>query len=158
MKRKRIMIIGPQRSGKTSLANVLNGDDRPLRRTQDVTYGARTLEVPSAYLENTWMYRHLIALSQDAWCILVLVDQTRPQDVYSPGFASAFRCPVIGVISKCDGPAENQQQLIKQLEKIGVQPPYFAISATEHRGLEALQQHLEQLEGGKGSDEIHYRE
>ena len=74
MKRKRIMIAGPARSGKSALANFLNGEERPLKRTLDTSYRQRTLEVPSAYLENTWMYQHLIALAQDAWCILVLVD------------------------------------------------------------------------------------
>ena len=88
MKRKRIMIAGPARSGKSALANFLNGEERPLKRTLDTSYRQRTLEVPSAYLENTWMYQHLIALAQDAWCILVLVDQENPQPLYSPGFCA----------------------------------------------------------------------
>lgn len=157
MKRKRIMIIGPQGVGKTSLANWLNGVQKPLRRTADVLYGARTLEVPSAYLENTWMYRYLIALSQDAWCIVVMVDQSKPQALYSPGFASAFRCPLIGVIGKCDCCPAHRPQLVRQLETIGVEPPYFAISMATGEGLQALQMYLEHLEGGRASDEIHHR-
>lgn len=158
MKRKRIMIIGPRGSGKSTLANVLNDEDRPLRRTQDTIYRQYTLDVPSGYLENSWMYQHLIALSQDAWCILVLVDGSKKTEVYSPGFAKTFRCPVVGVISKCDLCPTDYTQAEKELAKIGVRPPYFAISAKHGEGIERLITYLKQLEGGKGVYEIHYRE
>ena len=115
------MIAGPARSGKSALANSLNGEERPLKRTLDTSYRPRTLEVPSAYLENTWMYQHLIALAQDAWCILVLVDQENPQPLYSPGFAQIFRCPVVGVISKCDLAPQNRALVERQLAEIGVE-------------------------------------
>lgn len=87
------MIAGPARSGKSALANFLNGEERPLKRTLDTSYRQRTLEVPSAYIENTWMYQHLIALAQDAWCILVLVDQENPQPLYSPGICADLSLP-----------------------------------------------------------------
>ena len=102
MKRKRIMVIGPRGCGKTTLVNSLNDYDGPLKRTQDTIYGKNTIDVPSAYIENAWMYKHMIALSQDAWCMLLMVDQSRTDEVYSHGFAKAFQCPVIGVISKSD--------------------------------------------------------
>ncbi|MEE0434261.1 MAG: EutP/PduV family microcompartment system protein [Peptococcaceae bacterium] len=158
MKRKRIMLIGPRGSGKSTLANVLNAEDRPLRQTQDTIYRKYTLDVPSGYLENSWMYQHLIALSQDAWCILVLVDGSKRTEVYSPGFAKTFRCPVVGVISKCDLCSEGVTQAEKELAKIGVRPPYFAISAKSGEGLERLITYLKQLEGGKGVYEIYHRE
>ena len=80
-----------------------------MKRTQDTIYGKNTIDVPSAYIENAWMYKHMIALAQDAWCLILMVDQSRTDEVYSHGFAKAFRCPVIGVVSKSDLAREKQK-------------------------------------------------
>ncbi|WP_330640601.1 EutP/PduV family microcompartment system protein [Anaerovorax odorimutans] len=140
------MVVGPKGCGKTSLVNAINDYDGPLRRTQDTIYGPKTIDVPSAYIENAWMYKHMIALAQDAWCILALVDQSRCAEVYSHGFARAFRCPVIGIISKCDLAPENEATCIKQLKMIGAEEPYFRISCPNHIGIEELKRYLLEFE------------
>lgn len=145
MKKKRIMVVGPARCGKTTLVNALNDYDGPLKRTQDTIYGEKTIDVPGAYIENTWMYKHMIALAQDAWCILALVDQNRCTEVYSHGFAKAFRCPVIGIISKCDLSPENEKICIRQLRAIGIEEPYFKISIPTGAGIEELKRYLLEL-------------
>ena len=150
MSKKRIMVIGPKGCGKTTLVNWLNDYKGPLRRTQDTIYGKNTIDVPSAYIENTWMYKHMIALAQDAWCMILLLDQSRTHEVYSHGFAKAFRCPVIGVISKCDLNPENKGICEKQLEKIGVERPYFDVSVSNGIGISELNSYLIKLKERKG--------
>lgn len=142
MKKKRVMVIGPSGCGKTALVNALNDYEGPLRKTQDLIYGKRTMDVPGSYLENAWMYKHLIAASQDASHILILVDQSKCTDVYSPGFAKVFRCPVIGVIMKCDLCNENEQQCIRQLQRIGISEPYYRVSAVTGEGVQTLKEYL----------------
>lgn len=142
MKKKRIMVIGPTNCGKTALINVLNDYDGPLRITQDIIYGKNTIDVPGSYIDNAWMYKHLIATSQDASHVLVLVNQSRCANVYSPGFAKSFRCPVIGVITKIDLMAENEDLCFRQLKHIGVSEPYYKISITSGVGIKALKEHL----------------
>lgn len=150
MRKKRIMVIGPKGCGKTTLVNSINDYDGPLRRTQDTIYGKNTIDVPSAYIENAWMYKHMIALAQDADCMLLLVDQSRTHEVYSHGFARAFRCPVIGVISKCDLKPENKEVCEKQLRTIGVKEPYFEVCVTEGRGIDELKSYLKKIRERKG--------
>ena len=150
MKRKRIMVIGPRGCGKTTLVNSLNDYDGPLKRTQDTIYGKNTIDVPSAYIENAWMYKHMIALSQDAWCMLLMVDQSRTDEVYSHGFAKAFQCPVIGVISKSDMAPENRPVCERQLETIGVDRPYFDVCEPEGKGIGELKRYLLELRGREG--------
>lgn len=150
MRKKRIMVIGPKGSGKTTLVNSLNEYEGALRRTQDTIYGKETIDVPSAYIENAWMYKHMIALAQDAWCILLLVDQSRTHEVYSHGFARAFRCPVIGVISKSDVAAENRSICERQLANIGVRKPYFEISVPQGVGIGELKSYLKEMKERKG--------
>jgi len=142
MRKKRIMIIGARNCGKTLLANRLNGLNIPLRKVQDTIYAGYTIDVPSAYIENAWMYMHTIALSQDASCILLLIDQSRPAMIYSPGFARVFRCPVVGVISKSDLAEENAAACETQLRQIGIDPPLFHISNETGEGIDELKSYL----------------
>lgn len=142
MRKKRIMIIGPTNCGKTTLANALNDYNKPARKTQDIIYGKNTIDVPGAYIENSWMYKHLISASQDASHILIIVDWSKRTDVYSPGFAKVFRCPVIGVINKTDLLCEKEESCIRQLKHIGVSEPYFKISSLYGTGVDALKKYL----------------
>ena len=140
MKKKRIMVIGPTGCGKTSLVNALNDEGGPLRRTQTIIYGNRTMDVPGSYIENAGMYKHIIASAQQASHVLILVDPSKCSEVYSPGFAKAFKKPVIGVITKCDLTAENLGCCLRQLKMIGVEAPYFQVSVLNGEGLEALKE------------------
>ncbi|WP_331489709.1 EutP/PduV family microcompartment system protein [Tepidibacter hydrothermalis] len=136
------MVIGPTKCGKTTLVNALNDYEGPLRRTQDIIYGKNTIDVPGSYIENTWMYKHLIAVSQDASHVLILIDQSRCDNVYSPGFAKSFRCPVIGVITKVDLNVENEEICYKKLKQIGIAEPYYKISVPNKIGIEELKKYL----------------
>lgn len=139
MSRKRIMVIGPTQCGKTTLVNELNGYKGPLRRTQDTIYGKYTIDVPSSYIEVPWMYKHLIATAQNAASmIVVMIDCSNPTEIYSPGFAKVFTCPVIGVIAKCDLKPENIELCEKQLKRIGVFEPYYKISVHRKTGMDEL--------------------
>lgn len=150
MRRKRIMVMGPGGCGKTTLVNMLNGHHGPLRRTQDMMYGEHTIDVPGSYLELPWMYKHLIAASQDAWHILMLLDQSRPRLVYSPGFAKVFPCPATGILMKCDLAPENKDACIRQLWQAGAVRPYLQVSIKTGEGLEELKQYLTQEKGSRG--------
>lgn len=149
------MVIGPRGCGKTTLVNLINKYDGPLRKTQDTIYTDLTIDVPSAYIENAWMYKHIIALAQDAWVILLLLDQSRTTEVYSHGFARNFRCPVVGVITKSDLNPENRERCMKQFSYIGVREPYFDLCIPEGVGIDELKEYLLEIKKGKGLDEVH---
>ncbi|ODA39609.1 EutP/PduV family microcompartment system protein [Desulfosporosinus sp. BG] len=140
--KKRVMVVGPTQSGKSTLTNVLNDSARPLRKTQDVIYGKNTIDTPGSYIENASMYKYLIATAQTASHLLILVDQSRLVEVYPPGFAKLFTCPVIGVITKIDLAPKNVNLCIQQLKRVGIIEPYFYISLKDNSGVEALQRHL----------------
>lgn len=140
---RKIMVIGMGKSGKTSLVDAINDEVRPPRRTQDMIFGKYTIDVPGAYLENPWMYKHLISAAQNNAChILILVDQSNPVEKYSPGFARVFRCPVTGVITKCDLNPENNKRCRDQLIATGVEEPFFNVSVRTGEGIEKLKEHV----------------
>jgi ethanolamine utilization protein EutP len=147
MRKKRIMLIGPCGSGKTSLANAINGFTGPPRRTQNMVYGEKTLDVPGVYLESPWMHKHIIAAAQDASCVLMLADQSSCRECYPPGFAKVFRVPVMGVITGNGTKPENEEWCIRQLRKAGVQGPYYHINLAERTGFHELMEALRGKEG-----------
>lgn len=145
MRKKWVMVIGPTNCGKTTLVHALNDFEGPIKKTQDIIYGKKTMDVPGSYVESTWMYKHLIAASQDASHVLLLIDPSNSRNVYSPGFAKVFTCPVIGVITKSDLALENEEICIKQrkqLEQIGITEPYFKISCLNGSGISELKNYL----------------
>jgi ethanolamine utilization protein EutP len=140
--KKRMMIVGPTQAGKSTLSNILNNAVRPLKKTQDVIYGKNTIDTPGSYIENASMYKYLISTAQTASHVLLLIDSSRPVDVYPPGFAKIFTCPVIGVITKVDLAPENTDLCQKMLQRIGVNEPYYWISGEDDAGVDALNTYL----------------
>lgn len=150
MKKKRILIVGPRGSGKSTLAKYLNEDPGPVRRVQDTIYGKETIDVPSAYLENTWMYRHLIALSQDAWCLLMLFDARNTESVYSPGFARAFRIPALGVITHASEDVKTMARVKKQCQVAGISSEIYILDGEYSEACAGLFQELRVLKERQG--------
>ncbi|MGO3604393.1 MAG: EutP/PduV family microcompartment system protein [Enterococcus malodoratus] len=121
--RKHIMIMGPANSGKSTAANWLNETNRTLKETQDTIYGKYTIDTPSAYLENDWMYRYLFSISQTAGRLLCLVDGKRTTNLYPPNFFKAFNCPAVGLIKSPD--TEDEKRIaIEYLKAAGVDEWY----------------------------------
>ena len=182
MRRKRIMIIGAGRSGKSLLGRRLEQAGRRLiqtgtivdsdnrketavggenglettagsqtrpgtaidpwsRRTPVLVYRGTIIEAPGAYLESPWMRHHLIAAAQDASCVLMLVDLMGNREIYPPGFAMAFRVPVLGIVTKCDliqTGRRGPEPCFWQLARAGIKKPYLMTSAKDGDGLKAL--------------------
>ena len=136
--------MGATGCGKTSLANVLSQYNGPLKRTQDMIFRSRTLDVPGSYLEIPWMYKYLISAVQNyAACVLLLVDPSRPTSVGAPGFAHIFTCPVAGVVTKADlGGDAHREAGIQELRRLGVEKPHFAVSTATGAGLDELDDYL----------------
>jgi ethanolamine utilization protein EutP len=88
------------------------------------------------------MYKYLIATAQTASHVIIIVDQSTPNEVYPPGFAKTFTCPVIGVVTKIDLAPQNANIAMQQLRRIGVLEPYFSVSLKDNMGIKALKDYL----------------
>jgi len=141
MRKKRVLVIGPAGCGKTALVQALEGRCAPPRKMAAPVYGKMTIDCPSAYLENPCMYKHLIALAQDAAHVLLLLDAAGKTDVYSPGFARIFGKPAAGVLTKLDLAPEKEERCRKRLYQTGASP-IFCLNAPKGTGVEEIKTYL----------------
>lgn len=118
MKYRRVLVIGERKSGKETIADWLNDSVRKYYDNEPI-YREKTIQVPSAYLENSWMYRNIITISQDAACVLLVIDMDGEETRYSPGFARIFTRPVYGVVTHCSS-EEKKQRAYEELKRIGI--------------------------------------
>ena len=153
------MVIGPTGSGKTTLYHAINECGLLPRKTQDMIFGRHTIDVPGSYLDNPWMYKHLISAAQNyASQIVMLVDAAGRREAYSPGFAKVFNCPVTGVVTKCGQEGICIRKCEEQLKKMGVKKPWFYINRIDDEvGIEKLKNYLFSLALDGGENEIYNR-
>ena len=143
---KRIMMMGPFASGKTSLIQRLKGEQICYRKTQAVELDGNTIDTPGEYMENR-QYQHALAVTAcDADIIVFTQDPTVETLWYSPGQASMFSAAVIGVITKIDMAEPEQIAFAQQgLQLAGVEE-VFAVSSMDGTGLDSLLNYLTTLE------------
>lgn len=148
MRKKRVMIVGPAKSGKTTLADLFNDTKTPSKRTPNLVYKEHTIDVPAGYLECPWMHCHIISTAQDAFCVLMLLESGCRKEMYPPGFAKAFRVPVIGVITKSEKEWEREPHCVKQFLRAGIQEPFYTVSLQEDVSFLLLKQTVWQEKRG----------
>lgn len=98
------MLAGLRRSGKSTLADIVEGEVSDHRHREDCYFRTRTFEVPGGYVENHWMAKEIIMLGHNQACSMaLLLDGTTLESLYSAGYARAFSIPTLGVVTKCEG-------------------------------------------------------
>jgi len=139
---KRIMVVGAIKSGKTSMLMAINGESGKASKTQTINYKFFTIDTPGEYMENPSMYRALMSTSLEARCIMFTQDSTSSKSVFPPGFARAFNCMSIGIITKIDHPQSNIKRAVEILTKLGLKGTIFKVSAFTGEGIEELKQFI----------------
>lgn len=139
---KKIMVVGAVDSGKTSLLMAIHGESGQATKTQTIGYKSFTIDTPGEYMENPGMYRALMSTSLEARCIMFTQDSTANKSIFPPGFARAFNCMSIGIITKIDHPHSNPKRAFGILTQLGLKGPIFNISAFSGEGIEELKQFI----------------
>ena len=138
----KIMIIGAIGAGKSSLSALINNSKDEIRKTQTLTYSDSTIDTPGEYLENPFMYRHIIAAADEADCIIFVQELDQSRCFYPPGMARSFNKPTVGVITKADGNIDNIPCLLDNFKELGLEEPYFITSAKTGQGIKELKKYL----------------
>jgi len=141
---KRIMMVGNISSGKTTLCQFLSGQDLNCPKTQTIQIVGNSIDTPGEYMQHRYLTRALIVTSVDAEVILFLQDCTDVECQFSPGHASMFPIPVIGVVTKIDIAKDKEQiENAVQLLKHAGAAKVFCISCFNGMGTSELVEFLQ---------------
>lgn len=146
MKEPKVMVIGGIGAGKSSLIARLNDSNEEVRKTQTLTYCNSTIDTPGEYLENPFMYKNIIAVSEEADCVIFVQDLHQIRCMYPPGLARSFNKRTLGVITKADGDLANLPKVLLDFKEIGLEEPYFITSSKTGEGIAELKSFLFRIE------------
>ena len=127
--------------GKTTLTQRIHGLDIKYEKTQMLTYSNDILDTPGEYMENRMLYKALIVSSYDCDVIGMVQACNEENNVFPPGFSTAFTKPVIGIVTKSDL-GGDVKKACEILENAGAEQ-VFVVSSYENEGIEELVKYLE---------------
>ncbi|TKI08058.1 EutP/PduV family microcompartment system protein [Martelella alba] len=141
---KRLLLLGPSRSGKTTLLQCLRDEPLTYCKTQSMVYLDNAIDSPGEYIENRHFYSALLSSAFEADVVGLVQGIDGETGYFAPMFAIMFNKPVIGIISKIDIAVDDTQRLrvIAHLEQAGA-APLFCVSAAQRLGLAPLLRYLE---------------
>ncbi len=142
---KRIMLVGRISCGKTTLGQRLYGQTLTYKKTQTIELVGEAIDTPGEYMENRKLMNSLIVSAVDADLAVLLQSCTDEDSSYSPGQASMFSCPVIGVVTKIDlAPDRQSVANAKELLELAGAEKVFAVSAITGEGMREFAEYLQQ--------------
>lgn len=141
---KSIIFIGKSGCGKTSLCQILQGEEVTYKETQSIQLYDDFIDTPGEYLENRVYYSALITTAAEANIITLVQECGDTISMLPPGFAGTFGREVIGVITKID--KEDYKESIsiieEQLKSTGVSK-VFKVSAYSNEGIDELKGYID---------------
>ena len=139
---KKVILIGHVACGKTTLVQYLNGQELKYRKTQALEVTGVTIDTPGEYLEHRSFFQALVVTAVDADLVLFVQDAVSERFMFSPGQATAFSVPVIGVVTKADLATEKQCEQAKELLQLAGADPVFTVSPVTGEGMDELTEAL----------------
>lgn len=149
---KKILLIGTVACGKTTLCQKLNGMKLTYKKTQALEIINQTIDTPGEYLEHRSFFSALVTTSVDADVAIFVIDPTQTRYMFSPGQASSFPIPVMGVVSKAELATEEQIACARELLALAGADPILTVSAFTGEGIEALAELLREDTGEPGTE------
>lgn len=134
---KKMILVGKQGAGKTTLIQKLMQMDLKYKKTQSIEYYPDIIDTPGEYLENPRFYNAIITLSFDASFVALVHDSTSSDNYFPPGFGKMFNKKVIGIVTKVESENSDPKRSENWLKIAGAEEIY-KVSAYANEGIEQI--------------------
>ena len=99
----KMMLVGKTGSGKTTLAQRINGVDINYKKTQMISFEENIIDTPGEYIENKYYYKALTVTASNADIIAFVQSALDEDTLFPPKFSTMFAGKIIiGIITQKD--------------------------------------------------------
>jgi len=141
--KKRLILIGRSRAGKTTLLQYLYNQEMKYSKTQTIEIINNVfVDTPGEFLEQYRMRGAINLTACDCDYIVFVQQANDPDTMFPPGYSSSFGKPCIGIITKSDLGSKEEIEHAREILKDGGVERTFVTSSKEGTGFEELLEFL----------------
>ncbi len=139
---KKMFLMGRSEAGKTSLTQVLKGEELHYVKTQYTNSKEDVIDTPGEYAESKRFSVGLACFSFEADVVAIVQAADEPYNLFSPCLGAFILRPLIGIITKTDSPYANVPMVEQWMINAGCRR-IFHVSNVTGEGVQELMEYLE---------------
>ena len=140
---KNLILMGRSESGKTTLTQVLRGEQISYDKTQYIKFENNLIDTPGEYAQTHHLGRALALYSYEADMVGLLISATEPYSLFPPCITCMVNREVIGIVTKCEEEGANPDRAENWLRISGCKK-VFRIDSVTGYGVNELIEYLNQ--------------
>lgn len=140
---KKLILMGRSESGKTTLSQVLRGEDISYDKTQYINFENCLIDTPGEYAQTQHLGRALALYSYEADIVGLLIAATEPYSLFPPCITCMVNREVIGIVTKSEQEGANPERAENWLRLSGCKR-VFRIDSVTGYGINELIEYLNQ--------------
>lgn len=138
---KKLILMGRSESGKTTLTQVLRGEDINYDKTQYIKFENSLIDTPGEYAQTNHLSRALALYSYEADIVGLLIGANEPYSLFPPCVTCMVNREVIGIVTKAEQEGANPKRAENWLRISGCQKVFIVDSVTGY-GINELIEYL----------------
>ncbi len=138
---KKLILMGRSESGKTTLTQVLRGEDISYDKTQYIKFENCLIDTPGEYAQTQHLGRALALYSYEADMVGLLISATEPYSLFPPCITCMVNREVIGIVTKAEQEGANPKRAENWLRISGCKKVFIIDSVTGY-GVNELIEYL----------------
>lgn len=127
---KKLILMGRSESGKTTLTQVLRGEEISYDKTQYIKFENTLIDTPGEYAQTHHLGRALALYSYEADMVGLLISATEPYSLFPPCVTCMVNREVIGIVTKCEEEGANPDRAENWLRLSGCKKVFRIDSVT----------------------------
>lgn len=138
---KKLFLMGRSEAGKTSLTQILSGEELHYHKTQYTNTNDDIIDTPGEYSETKRCGLGLACFSFEADVLALLIAADEPFSVFEANCQCFTNRPLIGIITKIDSPFANVPMVRSWMINSGCER-IFEVSSLTREGIQELIDYL----------------